>query len=243
MWASMHKIHTWDDIAKDYLKIAKTDKFIHYLDSPKFVQLLGSIKGKEVLDLGCGDGFMANMLIKKGAKSYLGVDFSKQMIMAAKSYENAKTRFIVGDVDKNFDFCARAYDVILAKMLLMYVNDPGSFLKRVREVMEKNSILAVSVLHPSRPLVSGTLGKKTKYSEGKYYLDDKKGTVSFANKRIVYYYRSLSSYLQLFINAGFTLLASREIVPDKEFVTKYPEEKKKLGVPITIHFLLKKTGE
>ena len=39
-----------------------------YLEMPSTLELLGDIKGKKVLDYGCGSGIYAQLLTKKGAK-------------------------------------------------------------------------------------------------------------------------------------------------------------------------------
>jgi 2-polyprenyl-3-methyl-5-hydroxy-6-metoxy-1,4-benzoquinol methylase len=236
----MKKIYTWNEIARDYLKIAKDDKFIHYLDSPKFIDLLGDLSDKSVLDLGCGNGLLVNKLVKKGIKNYLGVDLSEILIEVAKANKGSKVDFKVSNLEPSFEFGKKKYDVVLAKMLLMYIKDVDLFLSNVSNVIKKDGVFAVSILHPSRPLINYSLGKNTEYSKTKYYFADTESTVSFAHKELRFYYRSLSTYIESFIDAGFSIVATQEIVPDKKFIEKYPDEKKKLGVPITMHFLLKK---
>ncbi|MEX3009506.1 class I SAM-dependent methyltransferase [Hoeflea sp. TYP-13] len=48
-----------------------------------FLQVLGSVKGLDILDVACGDGRLSRGLMDHGAKSVLGTDISENMIAAA----------------------------------------------------------------------------------------------------------------------------------------------------------------
>ena len=50
---------------------------------PALLKILGDIKGKNILDLGCGPGFFSRMIAKKGGK-VVGVDISKKWIQICK---------------------------------------------------------------------------------------------------------------------------------------------------------------
>lgn len=80
------------------------------------------VKGRSVLDLGCGIGYIADMI---GGRQYLGVDFSHYAIKYSKKIvQNPKARFLVRDlraVDQN---AFRAYDTVLVLEILEHVADP-----------------------------------------------------------------------------------------------------------------------
>ena len=42
--------------------------------NPKLEGLIGGIRGKKVLDIGCGEGFSTMLLANKGAKNVIGAD-------------------------------------------------------------------------------------------------------------------------------------------------------------------------
>ena len=48
------------------------------IETPQLFELIGDVKDKEILDLGCGAGNNDRKLIEKGAKSVLGIDLSKK---------------------------------------------------------------------------------------------------------------------------------------------------------------------
>jgi len=53
------------------------------LEMPATLELLGNVKGKKILDFGCGTGIYAKILTKKRAK-VKGFDISREMIKIAK---------------------------------------------------------------------------------------------------------------------------------------------------------------
>jgi len=61
----------------------KNARFVSNLGMP-VIELLSPKPGEKILDLGCGDGFLAAELVKMGCK-VTGVDSSQEMVLAAKS--------------------------------------------------------------------------------------------------------------------------------------------------------------
>lgn len=61
--------------------------------------LMAQVKGKKVLELGCGSGFLAPHLMAAGATSYDGIDFAPAAINNAKKMFGSRTSiFTCGDV-------------------------------------------------------------------------------------------------------------------------------------------------
>ena len=57
------------------------------IEIPTIKSMLPDLKGKIVLDLGCGAGEMSRFFIENGAKKVVAVDISNNMITTAKSFE------------------------------------------------------------------------------------------------------------------------------------------------------------
>jgi len=75
------------------------------------------VKGKTVIDFGCGSGVLAIAALKLGAAKAIGVDHDPQALLASR--DNAE-RNGVGDrfsVFLNEDFNAQAADIVLANIL------------------------------------------------------------------------------------------------------------------------------
>ena len=84
---------------KDYDKIAehfnqtRVDPWLQYSQFKEYFR-----KGMKVLDFGCGNGRMWN-LVKKEAGEYVGLDFSSQLIaLADKNVKDKRVKFIAGNI-------------------------------------------------------------------------------------------------------------------------------------------------
>ena len=54
---------------------------------PYVLEELAPLPGRRVLDLGCGEGFVARQIKAAGAESVLGIDLSEGMIEQARAEE------------------------------------------------------------------------------------------------------------------------------------------------------------
>ncbi|WP_282694520.1 class I SAM-dependent methyltransferase [Streptomyces sp. CC208A] len=95
---------------------------IRYGEVPSFLELVGDVTGRTVLDLACGTGFYSRELKRRGASDVLGVDISSEMIAAARDIETRDplgVRYEVGDVAelKPVD---RPFDIALGVQCLNY---------------------------------------------------------------------------------------------------------------------------
>jgi 2-polyprenyl-3-methyl-5-hydroxy-6-metoxy-1,4-benzoquinol methylase len=55
------------------------------IEQRAILSLCGDLSGRNVLDLGCGDGTYAQLAARKGASSVVGLDISPEMLTAAHS--------------------------------------------------------------------------------------------------------------------------------------------------------------
>ena len=88
------------------------------------LDLLGDIRGLEILDVGCGDGSLAIELHKRGA-NVTGIDRSSAMIDAAKAAarrQHAEVPFIVGPTEA-IPVPAARFDILVAVTILCFIED------------------------------------------------------------------------------------------------------------------------
>jgi tRNA (mo5U34)-methyltransferase len=88
----------------------------------------GSLRGRRVLDLGCGAGFWALAAVEAGAEFVLGVDSKQEyidqaeLVFEAKEVDSARYRFQSGDFfESSFD---GEYDTVLCLGVLDRVDRP-----------------------------------------------------------------------------------------------------------------------
>ncbi len=82
---------------------------------------------KSVLDVGCGQGVLAERLKPLDYAAYLGVDFSAEAVSAAQAaHGDRRTRFVTGDAAV-FQPDGR-FDAIVFNECLYYLDDPAQVL-------------------------------------------------------------------------------------------------------------------
>ena len=88
-----------------------------YTEVPTVLQLAGNVKGKQILDAGCGPGRHAKKLLDKGAH-VTGIDISDEMINIARERCLPKGHFFQADFEQA-KFNPASFDLIIASLSLM----------------------------------------------------------------------------------------------------------------------------
>lgn len=100
-------------------------------------------RGDSVLELGCGDGYLAYLFTKNGFQ-YLGIDISPKMVETAMKRLHAEkldSKFLVADVSQvNL---SEPYDAVIAYMrtFFSYVSNPLVVLQRLYPFVRKKIIV------------------------------------------------------------------------------------------------------
>jgi SAM-dependent methyltransferase len=122
------------------------------------VETIRSHGSPRVLDVGCGSGRIAELVLDAGAASYVGIDFSEPMIELARERLERfgeRAELVVGD------FLAEPlqgpFDVILALGLFDYTPNAHAFTRRMYGLCAGGGCLVASF--PSWSLVKGPVRK------------------------------------------------------------------------------------
>jgi 2-polyprenyl-3-methyl-5-hydroxy-6-metoxy-1,4-benzoquinol methylase len=113
----------WEDNAAWWHEtVGEGDRFHELLIYPAVEELLGTIKGETVLDVGCGNGNFARRLSRLGAHVH-GIDFSEQLIKQARSSTPDADSLTFDVVDAtNVDSLRKVrthrFDAVVASMVL-----------------------------------------------------------------------------------------------------------------------------
>lgn len=108
-------------------------------------------KDKRVLDIACGIGYSAPMLLEAGAQHYHGVDINADLVEHARTtYGSDQAVYEVGDVCL-FDPGTR-FDLITCFETIEHVSEYKKAIDRLYHLLEPGGVLLIS--SPNRPITS-----------------------------------------------------------------------------------------
>src|SRR3989338_6985105 len=118
----------WEHSSKSYQKESNIPADIHYgpgAPNEKELRLLGKLKGKRVLEIGCGGAQCGIAMAKQGA-IVTGIDISEEQLKFARKLaekNNVKLDFYQGDIKKLKQIKSNSRDIVFSEWALQYVDD------------------------------------------------------------------------------------------------------------------------
>lgn len=200
------------------------------IEVPYILRLLGDVRGKEVLDAGCGGGFYSLWLSENGAK-VLGVDGSKEMIKIAKEKAARKmldTRFLVGDVT-DLRIEDSMFDLVLSTLVLG-MKELDKAIRELVRVTRNGGDIVISILHPivTAAYWERESGRKLFRKLDDYFLERELEAVWENEKKErvphTFYHRPLQAFTQPFFEEGCILIDLIEPRPHKVYKQLNPRE-------------------
>jgi len=186
---------------------------------PFVIEELGPIAGAHVLDLGCGEGYLARCLAKAGAASVFGVDISSQMVQTARQAIPTQTSchmtFEVGDAPRFTQFPSQAFDRAMAVFLFNYLTraEMTSVMGRVRTLLAPGGRFVFTVPHPCFPYMGPPVGPFFFATEGMNYFAGVDHTYEGKIWRrdgipvpVRCVHKTFSDYFVALMESGFTLI-------------------------------------
>lgn len=188
--------------------------------------LLPNLKGKRVVDLGCGFGWFCRFAKQEGAESVLGFDVSENMLARAVATSDPAIRYERADLEV-LELPKASFDLVYSSLAFHYLKDLDRLLARVHAALVTGGQLVFSVEHPiyMAPAHPGWSkdadGRATWPVNG--YLDQGPRTTDWLAKGVVKQHRTLGTLLNMLIRLGFTIEHVEEWGPSLEQVAAHPE--------------------
>jgi malonyl-CoA O-methyltransferase len=108
----------------------------------RLVALLPQVDYRDILDLGCGTGFLIqSVLHSRTPKTVTGIDFAPKMVEHCRRFW-PNHRFICADIE-NVDLSG-AYDLIVSNFSFQWIKDIPSTLRKYIFYLRSGGILAVA---------------------------------------------------------------------------------------------------
>ncbi len=145
----------WDRFSEEYQRrSALPTNSAHYgpdIPTESTFRLLGDLKGKRVLELGCG-GAQCSVAFAKAGATAIGVDTSPAQLAFAKKLcyaSEVKVELRHADMAELAFLRADSVDVAFSAYAFQYVEDLSRVFRQVHRVLKIGSPLVFSLPHPS----------------------------------------------------------------------------------------------
>lgn len=109
------------------------------------LELLGPVKGLNVLDAGCGPGVYSRWLLAQGAR-VTALDYSPAMLARLRSHRHL--RRVAADLSGPLPLEDGSFDRILCAMVLQHLRDWAPVLREFRRLLRPQGQIVLSTTHP-----------------------------------------------------------------------------------------------
>ncbi|MDY0882136.1 class I SAM-dependent methyltransferase [Dongia soli] len=189
--------------------------------------LLPDLRGLRVLDLGCGFGWFCRWAQAHGAAQVLGIDISERMLARAKDEtKGAGVTYLRANLE-DVDLAPNSVDLVYSSLALHYIENLPSLIAKVHAAMAPGGKLIFSVEHPIYT-APGNPGWTTDANGQKTwpvdrYLDEGARATDWLAKGVIKQHRTIATYLNTLIAAGFTLAYIEEWAPSLSQIASEPD--------------------
>ncbi|MEK4289211.1 MULTISPECIES: class I SAM-dependent methyltransferase [Paenibacillus] len=183
--------------------------------------LLPDLHNKSVLDLGCGFGWHCLYAREQQASSVIGVDISEKMLQQARDKTNDPAITYIQLPIEDIDFTSEQFDVVLSSLAFHYIESFAAICRKVHAFLKPGGSFIFSVEHPiftsreEQDWYSDEQGKRLHWPVDHYQSEGLRET-KFLTENVIKYHRTISTYFNDLIEAGFTIKAVKEPKPSEE---------------------------
>lgn len=204
---------------------------------PNFYEMLPDLRGKRVLDLGCGNGGECQEFHRMGASYVLGIDISRNMIELAEA-KNKQDGIAFRQMDMEcLSELDEIFDVVTSSLAIHYVADFSKLAENVFSILDENGIFLFSQEHPIFTAPKrGThwevdINGNIKGMILEDYSVAGKRDVEWIVKHVEKYHRTFSDIINTLVSTGFAIEKLREPIIDKKYFKYNAGYSRTLHVP------------
>ncbi len=223
-------IYDDEEFFKGYSELREGVSANDLIEIPQFFDLIGDVKDKTILDIGCGAGGHDRRLIELGAKSVLGIDISTKMLEEAKKNKNSdKIEYqllSMNDLEK----LDRKFDLVVSSLAIHYIEDYDGLCKKVYNLLNDGGYFVFSHGHPmdSAIILNNLEHRYVILDDKKYFLisdynNEGKRVNHWFIDGVETYHRNMSHLVNGLIDAGFTIKRLNESYASEEAIKKKPK--------------------
>ena len=108
-----------------------------HFEVPLFGKMGMELRGKDILEIGCGNGYGAYLIDKGSPRSYVGLDLMAQQIETARRRYPGH-QFLVQDATDLSEFADASKDVVVSFGVLHHIPEWRKVIDEVRRMLKPN---------------------------------------------------------------------------------------------------------
>ena len=120
--------------------------YIEKVELKTFEKFGLELRGADILEVGCGNGYAASLITTRGASSYTGLDIMPEQLAIARERKLLNAGFVQGSADDLSMFPDQSFDAILDFCILHHVEGWRTFFDESRRVLKDGGGIYVADL-------------------------------------------------------------------------------------------------
>lgn len=173
---------------------------------PYLLESLGDVRGRRVLDAGCGEGYLARVLSARGAQ-VTGIDLAPRLIEQARRRDpGGVIDYRVADLSRPLPGAVHSFDAVASYLVLNDVRGYRGFVTTLGVVLKPGGRLVLAINNPYNAVIRKSV---TDYFQSEA-VSPYRGLWE-AGIRTYYRHRTLQEYLDAFLSAGLSLVKLTDI--------------------------------
>lgn len=228
----------WNSMAAAYEEFnTGEDSYSRKIEWPCIRELLPELKGRSILDVGCGTGIFTFLFEAYEPQSLIGLDVAGEMLAISKqkaAERHSKADFILGDAASIRESIDQTFDFVFSSTTSHYIKDLNGFFQGIAASLAENGCCVLSVIHPVYsalyPIKHGDVFPEEDEWQVRYldrglrayiqpwieYNDD------YENRLSTSYHHTFGDYINSALRAGLRLCDVREPLPPEEWKKECP---------------------
>jgi ubiquinone/menaquinone biosynthesis C-methylase UbiE len=198
--------------------------------TPVILEILGRVADKNILDAGCGEGFLSRLMAERGA-FVTAVDYSAKLLEIARkrTADNLQIEYLHANLEHLDMLNDDTFDIVVSCVVIQDVPDYQAAVKEMYRVLQPGGTCILAMTHPcfssDGGWVKDSKGKKLYWKIDNYFYERgfEISLTPNSDNNPIGFHRTLTSYFRTIVGTGFMIEDMMEPYPSQEAIGRHPD--------------------